>query len=73
MIAKSLFFEIPSFKPNSSATKNTTANMNPPRPSFQLMLMVSGYAASANRVGLAMRIIPRRRFFCIKYANKNDQ
>jgi len=47
-----------------SATMNTTANKNPPRPSFQLMLMVSGYAASANRVGVAMRMIPRIRFFC---------
>jgi hypothetical protein len=37
------------------------------------MLMVSGYAASANSVGLAMRIIPRMSFFCIKYASENDQ
>ncbi len=50
--ARSLFFEIPSFRPTSSATMNANAKRNPPRPWFQLRLNVSGNATRANRIGL---------------------
>ena len=65
MIAKSFFVEIPNLMPISSATKNTTANKNPPLPSFHPMLMVSGNAAIANRVGLEINKIPAiKLLFC---------
>ena len=73
MIANSFFFEIPSFIPKSSATRKIIANKNPPRPSFQLMLMVSGYATNANKVGHEINTIPAiKLLFRNKLSGKND-
>ena len=64
--ASNRFFEMIILRPTSSATTNTNANRYPPRPSFQLQAMESGYAIIAKRIGLAMINIPRIKFqFCI--------
>ena len=73
-IARSLLVEIPSLIPINSATRKTIAIKKPPLPSFQLILMVSGYAANANKVGLEISKIPAIRLLFRNNLNgKNDQ
>ena len=50
--ANNRLVEISIFSPTISATINTKAKRNPPRPWFQLRLKLSGKAISANNIGL---------------------
>ena len=52
---------IASFNPTSSATTNTSPNRYPPRPSFQLHAIDSGYARTAKSIGPDTVTMPRIR------------
>ena len=56
------FLEMTIFNPTSSAAINTSPKRYPPRPSFQLHAIVSGYAIIANKMGLEIMRMADIRF-----------